>query len=77
MTSVEIGQEGAKSVQQQNENQRLLKKEDGAKSTAVLGWHYYVGVTFAVVNAVADVLSVTFIQLIHELPPGFQLNSLR
>ena len=58
-----------------NESKLLLEKNE-TKTTA-LGWEYYVGVLFALVNTVADVCSVTCIQIIHDIPPEFQLNTLR
>ena len=59
----------------ENENQKLLESSNSAGIT--LGWEYYLGVTFALINTVADVFSVTSIQIIKELPPEFQLNTLR
>ena len=58
-----------------NEGKLLLEKNE--TKTTSLGWEYYVGVLFALVNTVADVCSVTCIQIIKDIPPEFQLNTLR
>ena len=58
-----------------NEGKLLLEKNES--KTTRLGWEYYVGVLFSLVNTVADVCSVTCIQIIKDIPPEFQLNTLR
>ena len=65
----------AESSGEVNESKLLLEKNES--KTTTLGWEYYVGVLFALVNTVADVCSVTCIQIIGDIPPEFQLNTLR